>query len=90
MKAGPKGPITAPPLDLRRLPKRYLWNHRIWAWQGTTSGFVPDSAAFTQANNTRALRFAVLAIKAQPVAYAQTIAAEFVTPMTFEALSRHR
>jgi len=65
---------------LRRQPKRYLWNHRIWAWQGTHSGFVPDSAAFTQANNERALRFAILAIKAQPVAYGQTIAAEFVTP----------
>ena len=74
------GPLAKADPALRRLPKRYLWNHRIWAWQGTTSGFVPDSAAFTQANNTRALRFAVLAIKAQPVAYAQTIAAEFVTP----------
>jgi hypothetical protein len=60
--------------------KRYLWNHRIWAWQGTTSGFVPDTAAFTQANNERALRFAILAIKAQPVEYGQAIVAEFVTP----------
>ena len=74
------GPLAKADPALRRLPKRYLWNHRIWAWQGTTSGFVPDSAAFTQANNTRALRFAILAIKAQPVAYAQTIGAEFVTP----------
>ena len=69
------GPLASADPALRRLPKRYLWNHRIWAWQGTTSGFVPDTAAFTQANNERALRFAVLAIKAQPVAYAQTIAA---------------
>src|SRR2546430_1510127 len=74
------GPLAKADPALRRLPKRYLWNHRIWAWQGTTSGFVPDTAAFTQANNTRALRFAILAIKAQPVAYGQTIAAEFVTP----------
>jgi hypothetical protein len=74
------GPLAKADPALRRLPKRYLWNHRIWAWQGTTSGFVPDTAAFTQANNERALRFAVLAIKAQPVAYAQAIAAEFVTP----------
>src|SRR5262245_28397099 len=74
------GPLARADPALRRLPKRYLWNHRIWAWQGTTSGFVPDTAAFTQANNERALRFAVLAIKAQPVAYAQTIAAEFVAP----------
>jgi hypothetical protein len=74
------GPLAKADPALRRQPKRYLWNHRIWAWQGTTSGFVPDTAAFTQANNERALRFAVLAIKAQPVAYAQTVAAEFVTP----------
>ena len=74
------GPLAKADPALRRLPKRYLWNHRIWAWQGTTSGFVPDSAAFTQANNERALRFAILAIKAQPVEYAHTIAAEFVTP----------
>jgi hypothetical protein len=74
------GPLAKADPALRRLPKRYLWNHRIWAWQGTTSGFVPDTAAFTQANNERALRFAVLAIKAQPAAYAQAIAAEFVTP----------
>ena len=74
------GPLAKADPALRRQPKRYLWNHRIWAWQGTTSGFVPDTAAFTQANNERALRFAILAIKAQPVAYAQAIAAEFVTP----------
>ncbi|HEY7360393.1 MAG TPA: hypothetical protein VH642_06240, partial [Streptosporangiaceae bacterium] len=74
------GPLARADPALRRLPKRYLWNHRIWAWQGTTSGFVPDTAAFTQANNERALRFAILAVKAQPVAYAQTIAEEFLTP----------
>jgi hypothetical protein len=74
------GPLAKADPALRRLPKRYLWNHRIWAWQGTTSGFVPDTAAFTQANNERALRFAILAIKAQPVEYAHAIAAEFVTP----------
>ena len=74
------GPLAKANPALRRQPKRYLWNHRIWAWQGTHSGFVPDTAAFTQANNERALRFAILAIKAQPVAYAQAIGAEFVTP----------
>ncbi|HXZ75603.1 MAG TPA: hypothetical protein VEH31_32680, partial [Streptosporangiaceae bacterium] len=74
------GPLARADPALRRLPKRYLWNHRIWAWQGTTSGFVPDTAAFTQANNERALRFAILAVKAQPVAYGRTIAAEFLTP----------
>ncbi|HEY6274771.1 MAG TPA: glycosyltransferase family 87 protein [Streptosporangiaceae bacterium] len=65
---------------LRRQPRRYLWNHRIWAWQGTTIGFVPDSAAFTAANNARALRFAVKAIEAQPGAYATTIWSETLTP----------
>ena len=76
------GPLARADPALRRLPKRYLWNHRIWAWQGTTSGFVPDTAAFTQANNERALRFAILAVKAQPVAYGRTIAAEFLTPFS--------
>jgi hypothetical protein len=66
----------------RALPKKYLWNHRIWAWRNTTSGFVPDTAAFTLANNARALRFALKAIEAQPVAYARTIAAEAVEPFT--------
>lgn len=74
------GPLARADPALRRLPKRYLWNHRIWAWQNTTSGFVPDDAAFTQANNERALRFAILAIKAQPVAYAKAIAAEVAEP----------
>jgi hypothetical protein len=75
------GPLARANPALRRQPKRYLWNHRIWAWQDTTTGgFVPDSAAFTAANNARALRFAVKAIEAQPVAYATTIWSETLTP----------
>lgn len=75
------GPLARANPALRRQPKRYLWNHRIWAWQDTTTGgFVPDSAAFTPANNARALRFAVKAIEAQPVAYATTIWSETLTP----------
>lgn len=74
------GALAAANPALRRQPKRYLWNHQTWQWTDTTSGFVPDTAAFTQANNTRALRFAVKAIEAQPLAYAQTVAAETVTP----------
>ncbi len=74
------GPLARANPALRRQPKRYLWNHRIWAWQGTTSGFVPDTAAFTPANNARALRFAIKAIEAQPVAYATTIWSETLTP----------
>ena len=76
------GPLARADPALRALPKRYLWNHRIWAWRNTTSGFVPDTAAFTLANNERALRFAIKAIEAQPVAYAKTIAAEAVEPFT--------
>ncbi len=74
------GPLARANPAQRRQPKRYLWNHSIWAWQGTTSGFVPDSAAFTQANNERALKFAIKAIEAQPVAYASTIGSETLTP----------
>ena len=75
------GPLARANPALRRQPKRYLWNHRIWAWQDTTAGgFVPDSAAFTAANNARALRFAVKAIEAQPVAYATTLWSETLTP----------
>jgi hypothetical protein len=75
------GPLSRADPAQRRLPKRYLWNHNIWAWRhGAPTGFVPDTAAFTQANNTRALRFAIVAIKAQPLAYAGTVARETVKP----------
>jgi len=76
------GPLARADPALRRLPKRYLWNHQIWAWRNTTSGFVPDDAAFTRANNERALRFAIMAIKAQPGAYAKTIGEEVIEPFT--------
>lgn len=76
------GPLARADPALRRLPKRYLWNHQIWAWRNTTSGFVPDDAAFTRANNERALRFAILAIKAQPAEYAKTIGDEVIEPFT--------
>jgi hypothetical protein len=74
------GPLALANPALRRQPMRYLWNHRIWAWHGTHAGFVPDAAAFTSANNARALRFAVLAIEAQPVAYGSAIWSETLTP----------
>jgi hypothetical protein len=77
------GALAAANPALRRQPKRYLWNHRTWQWTDTTTGFVPDTAAFTQANNNRALRFAVKAIEAQPFAYAQTVVAETVTPFYY-------
>ena len=74
------GPLARADPALRRQPMRYLWNHRVWAWHGVPRGFVPDAAAFTSANNARALRFAVIAIEAQPVAYANTIWSETLTP----------
>jgi hypothetical protein len=75
------GPLAQPDPAKRRLPKRYLWNHRIWAWQGASAtSFVPDTAAFTQANNIRAQRFAILAIKAQPTAYFHDVFSESLRP----------
>ena len=71
----------AQPDPARRLPpKRYLWNHRTWQWRHEPSGFVPDTAAFTPANNDRALRFAVAAITAQPFGYLGVVASESVEP----------
>jgi len=65
----------------RRLPpKLYLWNHGTWPWRHEPSGFVPDTAAFTQANNDRALRFAIMAIKAQPLSYVRVVAKETAEP----------
>jgi hypothetical protein len=73
----------AQPDPARRLPpKRYLWNHRTWQWRHEPSGFVPDTAAFTPANNDRALRFAVAAITAQPFGYLGVVASESVEPFT--------
>ena len=71
----------AEPDPARRLPpKRYLWNHRTWQWRHERSGFVPDTAAFTQANNDRALRFAITAIEAQPFGYIGVVARESAEP----------
>ena len=65
----------------RRLPpKLYLWNHGSWPWRHEPSGFVPDTGAFTQANNDRALRFAIMAIKAQPFSYVRVVAQETAEP----------
>jgi hypothetical protein len=75
------GPLSQPDPNLRRLPKRYLWNHNIWAWQGASStAFVPDTAAFTPANNARAQRFAIMAIKAQPGAYIHDVVMDSLRP----------
>jgi hypothetical protein len=64
----------------RPLPKYYLWNRLTWQWQPPSDQFVPDTAAFTRAKNARALRFALDAIKAQPVAYAGVVLKESLEP----------
>jgi Glycosyltransferase family 87 len=64
------------PVAKRPLPKRYLWDHLAWQWQPPTSGLVPDTAAFTKANNDRALHFAIRAITAQPVAYLHVVTSD--------------
>jgi hypothetical protein len=70
----------------RRLtPRYYLWNHRAWPWRGEPLGFVPDTAAFTQANNGRALRFAIMAIEAQPFSYVGVIATASAKPFVTTA-----
>src|SRR5262249_62272551 len=77
-------PITTahPGSTVRLQPKRYLWDHRAWLWQPPTTGLVPDVSAFTEANNSRAMRFAVRAIGAEPLGYAHTVAGDALRPFT--------
>ena len=68
----------------RLLPKVYLWDHQAWMWTSGAApagGIVPDTAAFTAANNQRALRFAVRAIEAQPLGYASAVARDVAQPL---------
>ena len=74
------GRLAQPDPSQRLPPKCYLWNHRTWQWRHEPSGFVPDTAAFTQANNGRALRFAIMAIEAQPFSYIGVVATESAEP----------
>jgi hypothetical protein len=74
------GYLAEPDPAKRLQPKWYLWNHRTWQWRHLHSGIVPDTAAFTPANNDRALRFAIDAITAQPAAYLGVVADETVAP----------
>jgi hypothetical protein len=75
------GRLSRPVASTRPLPKNYLWNRDTWEWQPPSHQFVPDTAAFTRANNARALRFALRAIAAQPLAYAQVVGRETVQPL---------
>jgi hypothetical protein len=74
------GRLAQPDPAKRLQPKRYLWNHGTWQWRHSHSGFVPDTAAFTPANNSRALKFAIDAITAQPLRYLGVVAGETVEP----------
>jgi hypothetical protein len=77
------GHLAQPDPSRRPPPKRYLWNHRTWQWRHEHSGFVPDTAAFSQANNARALHFAITAIAAQPFGYIGVVATESAEPFVF-------
>jgi hypothetical protein len=76
-------PVTAgATIASRPLPKRYLWDHADWPWKPASKGLVPDTAAFTPAKNARAMRFALLAIGAQPLGYAFVVAQDSARPFT--------
>jgi len=75
------GHLAQPDPSRRPQPKFYLWNHNAWQWRDEPSGFVPDTAAFTQANNDRALRFAIMAIEAQPFSYIGVVAKDSAKPL---------
>jgi hypothetical protein len=78
-----RGRLAQPVPAKRPPPRNYLWNRMSWPWQdAATPGTVPDKVAFTPANNDRALRFALSAITAQPLAYASTIGREALQPFT--------
>ena len=76
------GRLSQPVASKRLQPKNYLWNRSSWQWKPRSHQFVPDTAAFTNANNSRALRFALDAIKAQPFAYASVVLKESMQPFT--------
>lgn len=79
--AQPDGFAQSQP-SLRPPPSSYLWNHHAWQWRHPGPGLVPGTGAFTPARNERALKFAVLAIRAQPGAYLEVIARESLLPFT--------
>jgi hypothetical protein len=74
------GPLAQPVASKRPPPRVYLWDHSAWMWQPPSRAFVPDTAAFTTANNSRARQFAIKAITAQPLAYADIVAKGVVAP----------
>lgn len=73
-------PFAQPVASKRPPPRMYLWDHSSWMWRSSSHSFVPDTAAFTTANNSRARRFAIEAITAQPLAYADIVAKGALMP----------
>ena len=67
------GALAEPVPSLRPQPIVYLWDRDAWQWRHARATLVPGTAAFTPANNGRALRFAIRAIKAQPLAYLSVV-----------------
>jgi hypothetical protein len=77
------GILGEPTPSLRPQPVSYLWNHEAWQWQHPAPGLVPGTSAFTPANDRRALRFAVRAIEAQPLAYVGVVAGNTLQSFAF-------
>ena len=75
------GALAQPVAAKRARPSTYLWDHDAWQWQPPSNDLVPDVAAFNRANNSRALRFAVRAIAAQPLAYASIVVKGTLGPL---------
>jgi hypothetical protein len=73
-------PFAQPVASKRPPPRMYLWDHSAWMWRSSSHSFAPDTAAFTTANNSRARRFAIKAITAQPLAYADIVAKGSLMP----------
>lgn len=73
-------PLAQPVVSKRPPPRTYLWDHKAWMWQPSSDSLVPDTSAFSPANNSRALHFAIDAITAQPLAYAHVVARETLSP----------
>jgi hypothetical protein len=54
-------------------PQNFLWTRTDWPWQPLPKGYESYDAAFTPAKNKLAQKFAIKAIKAQPLAYARVV-----------------
>lgn len=79
------GRLASEKVYKRPPPSSYLWDRGTWEWQPPSRQFVPNAAAFTQAKNARAQRFAVKAITSQPLSYAHVVFHE--TSLPFRTLS---